>query len=183
MANCTPFPYVSTALGAGVALLELIQMVGKSSDDLIYLAESVVTIMTLLRDEMEAHPTTESRNFRRVCTEFEVHLTQISKDLQLMSRNWSSSKFRKYLNSQNIRDRIDQFTRQVNDLRANATFIVATGARLDVASVADDVATVKVGMVDLQRKLANQRPPFDGGAPERVLHDLARYEEDSSSMP
>ncbi|KAJ7618113.1 hypothetical protein DFH06DRAFT_98599 [Mycena polygramma] len=47
--NCTPFPYVGTALSAGVALLELIQTVGKTTDDLKYLAESVVTIMKLLQ--------------------------------------------------------------------------------------------------------------------------------------
>ncbi|KAJ7026655.1 hypothetical protein C8F04DRAFT_106472 [Mycena alexandri] len=182
VADCVPFPYVRTAFGAGLALLELIQMVGKSSEDLIYLAESVVAIMTLLRDEMRSHPTIESPNFRRVCTEFEVHLTQISKDLESMSRNWSSSKFRKYLNSQNIRDRIDQFTRQVNDLRANATFVAATGGRMDLASVADDVAIVKAGILELQLNLTNQRPSPEGPAPEHVLHDLAPYEKDFHAL-
>ncbi|KAJ7175138.1 hypothetical protein C8R43DRAFT_1119154 [Mycena crocata] len=54
--DCVPVPYVKTALDFGLALLELIEAVSKSSDDLRYLAESVVTIMKLLRDEMESHP-------------------------------------------------------------------------------------------------------------------------------
>jgi hypothetical protein len=86
--NCVPFPYVNTALASGLALLELIQvrtwtdrrlprsfepqMVGKSSNDLKYLAESVVTIMRLLREEMDSHPTTLNPKFRELCGEFET---------------------------------------------------------------------------------------------------------------
>jgi hypothetical protein len=47
-------------------------MVGKSSNDLKYLAESVVTIMRLLREEMDSHPTTLNPKFRELCGEFET---------------------------------------------------------------------------------------------------------------
>ncbi|KAJ7885431.1 hypothetical protein B0H13DRAFT_1889550 [Mycena leptocephala] len=70
--NCVPFPYVNTALSSGLALLELIQNVGKSGDDLKYLAESVVTIMRLLREEMDSQPTIPDTKFREVCAEFTV---------------------------------------------------------------------------------------------------------------
>jgi hypothetical protein len=109
-----------------------------------YLAESVVTIMKLLREEMDLHPTTENTKFAQVCEEFTEygfnlpyilspltapllcrHLMQLSKDLESMSKNWSSSKFRKYLNSHNIQEEISLFTRRVSDLRANATVSAA----------------------------------------------------------
>ncbi|KAJ6575995.1 hypothetical protein DFH09DRAFT_1150165 [Mycena vulgaris] len=119
--NCIPFPYVSTALSAGVALLELIQTVGKTTDDLKYLAESVVTIMKLLRQEMDAHPANPNPKLHQVCVEFNAHLSGLSKDIGIMAKDWSSSKFKKYLKANCIRDEIAQFTRRVADLRADAT--------------------------------------------------------------
>jgi hypothetical protein len=49
------------------------------------------------------------------------HLSQLSRDLESLLKTRSSSKFKKYLDSHKIRDEIAQFTRRVNDLRANAT--------------------------------------------------------------
>ncbi|KAJ7648669.1 hypothetical protein DFH06DRAFT_1209303 [Mycena polygramma] len=173
--DCVPFPYVNTALSAGLALLELIQTVGKSDDDLKYLAESVVSIMRLLREEVDSHPN-ENISFRQVCEEFAGHLTQLSKDIELMAKNWSSSKWRKYLNSRNIRDEIEQFTRRVNDLRANATLVAATGTRMDLASVASGLTAVESRITDLQREVGSQRtlltqdPDF--------TRELARFSDD-----
>ncbi|KAJ7724386.1 hypothetical protein B0H16DRAFT_324412 [Mycena metata] len=179
VANCVPFPYVSSALGSGVALLELIQAVGKSSEDLKYLAESVVTIMKLLRDEMDSHPNTERANFRQFCLEFEAQLSQLSKDLESMSKNWSSSKFRKYLNSQNVRDRIAQLTRQVDDLRANTTLIAATGTRMDVA---DGFAAVERRISDLHREIVGNPSTSEMRSTESLRRELARYEEDFHAL-
>ncbi|KAJ7167047.1 hypothetical protein C8R46DRAFT_1095884 [Mycena filopes] len=175
VANTVPFPYVGAAFGAGVALLELIQTVGKTSEDLKYLAESVVTIMRLLKEEMESHHGTEDPRFRQVCLEFEAHLTRLSKDLEAMSKNWSSSKFRKYLNSQNVRDRIAQLTRQIDDLRANATLIAALGTRMDVA---DAFATVESKISELHREV---KPSTVSTVSTQTL-ELARYEEDFHAL-
>ncbi|KAJ7358463.1 hypothetical protein DFH08DRAFT_442679 [Mycena albidolilacea] len=133
--NCVPFPFVNTALSSGLALLELIQTVGQSGDDMKYLVESVVAIMKLLREEMDLHPTTANTKFSQVCEEFTENLMQLSKDLESMSKNWSSSKFRKYLNSYNIREEISLFTRRVSDLRANATLSAAAGTIMDLVPV------------------------------------------------
>ncbi|KAJ7358569.1 hypothetical protein DFH08DRAFT_802387 [Mycena albidolilacea] len=84
------------------------------------------------------------------------HLTQLSKDLESMSKNWSSSKFNRYLKSHNIREEIALFTRRVADLRANATLIAATGTRLDLAGVATGVAAVESRINDLQSQLVGQ---------------------------
>ncbi|KAF7355935.1 hypothetical protein MVEN_00922700 [Mycena venus] len=173
--NCVPFPYVNTALSAGLALLELIQTVEKSGDELRYFAESVVATMKLLREELDSHPTTENMKFRQVCEEFTGHLTQLSKDLESMSRNWSSSKFKKYLNSRNVQEEIALFTRRVNDLRANTTLIAATGTRMDLAEVATEVAAVKAMVSDLQRAGFDPCSPVPS---ESLKQELIRFEED-----
>ncbi|KAF8124494.1 hypothetical protein K438DRAFT_1042954 [Mycena galopus ATCC 62051] len=187
--NCVPFPYVNTALSAGLALLELIevgkrqgtrfshlssQTVKQSGDDLKYLAESVVTIMKLLREEVDSHPITENTKFHRVCEEFTGHLTQLSKDLESMSGNWSSSKFRKYLNSRNVREEIALFTRRVNDLRANTTLIAATGARMEVAAVKSMVS-------ELQRRL-DEHTSTTIGSSDSLKQELVRFEEDFHAL-
>ncbi|KAJ6457763.1 hypothetical protein C8R47DRAFT_1246957 [Mycena vitilis] len=176
--NCVPFPYVNTALSSGLALLELIQMVGKSGDDLKYLAESVVAIMKLLRDEMDAHPTLEDNKFKKLCQEFADQLTQVSKDLETISKNRSSSRFRKYFNADNVREEIGQFTRRVNDLRANATLIAATGTRMDLVGVASQMAAVDSRISELHLELAGQRTSRTVDATEGIGQELARFEDD-----
>ncbi|KAJ6506160.1 hypothetical protein C8R47DRAFT_110143 [Mycena vitilis] len=178
VANCVPFPYVNAALSAGLALLELIQTVGKSDEDLKYLAESVVAIMRVLREEVDSHPT-ENTSFRQICEEFTRHLTQLSKDLELMSRNMSSSKLKKYLNTQNIRDEITRFTKRVNDLRANATLAAATGTRMDLA---DAVTAVKARISNLQRELLDQRFPQKISSTDDLKYELARFEDDFHAL-
>ncbi|KAJ7658851.1 hypothetical protein DFH06DRAFT_444118 [Mycena polygramma] len=138
--SCVPFPYVNTALSSGLALLQLIQTVRKSGDDLKYLADSVITIMKLLREEMDAHPNVDNDNFKNLCRDFSGHLTEVSKDLEIMAKDYSSSRFRKYFNADKVRDEIGQFTRRVTDLRSNATLIAATGTRMDLIGVANKVA-------------------------------------------
>jgi hypothetical protein len=49
-------------------------MMGKSNDDLKYLAQSVVAVMKLLREEMDSHRAVENTEFRRVCLEFEMYV-------------------------------------------------------------------------------------------------------------
>ncbi|KAJ7026658.1 hypothetical protein C8F04DRAFT_106507 [Mycena alexandri] len=183
VANCVPFPYVTIALTAGLALLDLIQTVGKSSEDLRYLAESITTIMKLLREEIDAHPQTEDARFRQLCLEFESHLIQLSTDLKAMSRNWSSSKFKKYLNSHDVQERITRFTREVNDLRANATLVAVAGTRLDLQSVAHSVAAVESGISDIRREMVEQRSAlFPKNAADSLGHELAQYEEDFHAL-
>ncbi|KAJ7036399.1 hypothetical protein C8F04DRAFT_1233167, partial [Mycena alexandri] len=179
VANSVPFPYVTIALTAGLALLELIQMVGKSSEDLKYLAESVTTIMKLLREEMDSHPKAEDTRFWQLCLEFETHLTQLSTDLRSIAKNWSASKFKRYLNSHDIRDRIARFVREINDLRANATLVAATGTRLSLEGVAHSVAAVELGVSDIRRGMMEQGSSLLIKTTSDMLgRELARYEED-----
>ncbi|KAJ7495613.1 hypothetical protein FB451DRAFT_1478575 [Mycena latifolia] len=154
--NYVPFPYVNIALSAGLALLETparpkyphpVQTAGKSSDDLRYLAQSVVTIMQLLREEMDHHSTAQDTRFRQLCIELTKsntrHLAQLSKDIEALSRNRSSSKSKKYMNSQTIRDQSTDFTQRVQDTRANTTLVAAIGTRMDLVKVANGVAVVE----------------------------------------
>jgi hypothetical protein len=49
-------------------------MVGRSSDDLEYLAESVVALMKLLREEIDFHLTPPDLKFRDLCLEFDLYV-------------------------------------------------------------------------------------------------------------
>ncbi|KAJ7489664.1 hypothetical protein B0H11DRAFT_2229691 [Mycena galericulata] len=148
--NCVPFPYVNTALAGGLALLELIQTVGQTTDDLRYLADT-------------------ETNLSQVCMEFNTHLTRLSTDIEAMSKDWSSSKFKKYLKVNSVRDEITQFTRRVTDMRANATLIAATGTRMELARVASAVAEVQSSVWEIQTAM--------GSTTTNRNRDLVRFEE------
>ncbi|KAJ7881973.1 hypothetical protein B0H14DRAFT_2704108 [Mycena olivaceomarginata] len=107
---------------------------------------------------------------------------QLSKDLESMSKNWSSSKFRKYLNSHNIREEISLFTHRVSDLRANATLIAAAGTRMDLAPVVTGVAAVESKIDDLHRQLIEQRSSLVASAAESLKQELIRFEEDFHAL-
>ncbi|KAJ6461582.1 hypothetical protein C8R47DRAFT_106025 [Mycena vitilis] len=125
ISNAVPFPYVNAALVSGSALLELIQMVDKSNDDLRCLAESVLTIMRLLREETGFHPSDQNRKFRDFWRAFERDLTKLAKDLESIRKRQRASRFKKYFNARKTRDDIGHSTRQIDDLRANATVRLA----------------------------------------------------------
>ncbi|KAJ7612898.1 hypothetical protein DFH06DRAFT_147506 [Mycena polygramma] len=119
-------------------------MVDKSNEDLRYLAESVVTIMRLLHEETESHRTDQKPKYRDFCGAFERDLTRLAKDLESIRKQQYTSRFKKYFNAHNMRDESSHLTRQVDDLRANATLIAAIGTRVTVetgvAAVEDRVA-------------------------------------------
>ncbi|KAJ7446967.1 hypothetical protein FB451DRAFT_1536679 [Mycena latifolia] len=174
VANCVPFPYVNAALSAGLVLLELIQTVGKSSEDLKYLAQSVVSIMQLLREEMASHSAVQDTRFRELCTEFSMHMSQLSRDIESLSKERSSSKLKKYLGSPRMRDEITDFTRRVDDLRANTTFVAAIGTRMDLVEIANGVAAVESKISTIQQDLTSLTQTKATG----LSSELARFEED-----
>ncbi|KAF8147607.1 hypothetical protein K438DRAFT_460511 [Mycena galopus ATCC 62051] len=158
--NCVPIPYIATALSAGLALLELIQAVGKTTDDLKYLAESVVRIMKLLGEEFEAHPGTLNAQLENVCLELDRHLTRIFKDIAAMSKDWSSSKFSKYMKVNCVRNEITNLSRRVYDLRADATLQAAIGTRMDLGGLKNVVLQIQN---DVGRVSSRIMPTDPGG--------------------
>ncbi|KAJ7615636.1 hypothetical protein DFH06DRAFT_1343604 [Mycena polygramma] len=154
VSNCVPFPYVNTALSAGLMLLELIQTVGQSDEDLKYLSESVVAIMKLLREEVESHPT-ENTLFRNVCEEFTS-----SGSVQVRDR--FRTEHRQHYH----------FTRRVNDLRANATLVAATGTRMDLAGVESRISGL----------IVSQHSPKIDSEDDLTQSELARLENDFHAL-
>ncbi|KAJ7612935.1 hypothetical protein DFH06DRAFT_1484800 [Mycena polygramma] len=182
ISNAVPFPYVNAALASELALLELIQMVDKSNDDLRYLAESVLTIMRLLHEETEAHPTDQRSKFRGFCGAFERDLTRLAKDLESIRKQQCASRFKKYFNAHNMRDEISHFTRQVDDLRANATLTAAIGTRVTVetgvAAVEDRVARLEHHIKDFHAlKLADIHLEFNSARAGPFTGDPQRHDE------
>ncbi|KAJ7489657.1 hypothetical protein B0H11DRAFT_1059861 [Mycena galericulata] len=130
--------------------------------------------MKLLREEMDSHPTSAGTNLSQVCMEFNTHLIRLSTDIEAMSKDWSSSKFKKYFKVNSVRDEITQFTRRVIDMRANATLIAATGTRMDLAGVANAVAEVQSSVLEIQTAI--------GSTTTNRNRDLVRFEKDFHAL-
>ncbi|KAJ6612866.1 hypothetical protein B0H10DRAFT_2222755 [Mycena sp. CBHHK59/15] len=175
----SPLVRVCKDLASLGAVFQLIEMMAKNTEDLRYLAQSVVTIMKILREEIDSHPNAvQDPRFRHICIEFNTHLTRLSSDIQSMSKNWSSSRLKKYFKSNHIKEEIAQFTCRVNDLRANAILAASAGTRMDLADIANAVTAVHSRISDLQEEM---RMP--GTLPKvSKTKDVARFENDFHAL-
>ncbi|KAK7045120.1 hypothetical protein R3P38DRAFT_2882680 [Favolaschia claudopus] len=173
--NSAPMPYIGAPLAAGLALLELIQTVGKTNDDLKYLAESVVSLMKQLRDECDAHPTHPNPSLHHICVEFNRNLTRISQDIEEMSRDWSSSKFKRYMKVNCVREEIAQFSRRVSDMRADAALVTAIGTRMDINNLSTTVSAVRSRVEEMHEELSVLRSPVSTELEASLPADILVY--------
>ncbi|KAK7045118.1 hypothetical protein R3P38DRAFT_2882667 [Favolaschia claudopus] len=179
--NCAPLPCIGAALSAGLAFLEMIQTVGRTTDDLKYLAESVLSLMKQLQDESEVHPNDSQPRFCRVCEDFTVQLRRLSEDIEQMAKHSSSSRFKKYMHANCIQDEITRFTQRVADMRADATLVMTIGTRTDIVEIASAVSAVQANVLQIQDHLTLLNPTSSPGT-STGDEDLIRFGENFHAL-
>lgn len=68
--RAAPFPYIASAAGALVTLIECVQVVRKNNDDYHELINRIRWLMELLKEELEEHPQIINARYEQVCREF-----------------------------------------------------------------------------------------------------------------
>ncbi|KAJ7121435.1 hypothetical protein C8R44DRAFT_736234 [Mycena epipterygia] len=172
VASCAPVPYVNAALSGAWPCWNLFR---KTTDDLKYLAESVVTIMKLFREEMDAHGNPDAKS-SQICVEFNMHLSGLSKDIESIATDWSSSRFKKYLKANSMRDEITQFTRRVNEMLHSLPLSVLALTRMDLVEVKSRVSEIQKEVSAIRSVTA--RAPYNLNQQE-----LVRFAEDVLLFP
>ncbi|KAJ6564777.1 hypothetical protein B0H19DRAFT_1259189 [Mycena capillaripes] len=89
-AECLPFPYVKSAFGVILVLLETVQRMKKNRDDLKDLCESITDIAVILEDQLSSHGNTTAVKLKGLCEELESFLQPMLvavKKLQLQSES------------------------------------------------------------------------------------------------
>ncbi|KAJ7458204.1 hypothetical protein FB451DRAFT_1406509 [Mycena latifolia] len=174
VANCMPFPR-------------------ESSEDLKYLAQSVVTHAAF--EEMASHSAAQDTRFGELCLEFSTYVDVMAISENLIDKQHQAHvaaverhrvlvEGRVFIEAQEIpgsprmRDEITDFTRRVNDLRANTTLVAAIGTRMDLVAVANGVAAVesKISAIQQDSNSLTQTKAT------RLSSELARFEENLADL-
>ncbi|KAF9458461.1 hypothetical protein BDZ94DRAFT_1333105 [Collybia nuda] len=157
VSDLVPFPYIKSVFEAVITVLELVEQVDKNNEDLLVLSRSIVAVAKIIDDEIRECPATTAIRFKTTCDQFSGYLKNISSDLNTLIRKHSVWRFKRYLKAAATRDKIQSYTRQLEDLRSNLILSAATGTHLDVARVDDrilsvhqDVSHIKASIVQLE---------------------------------
>lgn len=160
-AGFAPFPYIKTTICAIVEVLQAIevyynyglhvlcllimmgttiQRVGKNNDDLKDLAQAVVDITVIIRDEVLAHGEGSGTRFKSMCEDFSRcaftnasptrhmltwycagrYLCSMTIELNEIERG-NHKRIKQYLESHSIRETINRYQKNVHEMRANFT--------------------------------------------------------------
>ncbi|KAJ6611929.1 hypothetical protein B0H10DRAFT_338669 [Mycena sp. CBHHK59/15] len=157
-AMAAPIPCLQSVFAGAMLVLDLIERVAKNETDLVYLADSVVNMTSLLTDELKPGGIGADSRFGELCADYVRYLAQIvhelNKTLAWKSKFW----FRKYLKAKSIRDNVDDFTRHLNDLRANLTLAAVVGSHFQGASTDRRVQDVQSTLTRISQNSLIQTP-------------------------
>ncbi|KAJ7614804.1 hypothetical protein FB45DRAFT_1108929 [Roridomyces roridus] len=119
-----PFPYIKSAFGAVVLLLEMVEQVRKNRRDLKDLCEDIQRVMKIIKHEVEAHGPTAATEFKGLCEEFEKCLQDIIKTVAALTEKHQGlyGHAREIFNFHNITDQISEYQTQINKFREDFVF-------------------------------------------------------------
>ncbi|TFK38197.1 hypothetical protein BDQ12DRAFT_124728 [Crucibulum laeve] len=134
--DLAPFPYIKSAAGTLLILLEPIQQLQKNRDDYKGLVQTTLEIIQLLQEEVLANPNVAavSDRFKQQCKDVDSCLCTIVNDLnKIMSQ--SSTFLKQYWSSSSTCELIAKYQNEVNQLRSNLILrnTVATRGQIEKA--------------------------------------------------
>ncbi|KAF8183091.1 hypothetical protein K438DRAFT_2165090 [Mycena galopus ATCC 62051] len=139
-------PYVQTALGAVVLLLETVEKVMKNRDDLRDLCSSVVEIILVIRGEVLAHESTINNRFVVLCEDFieVVKVLRHGLDKLQKSRQGIHGRFKEMIGATRIADEIGRYRTRMNDLRSNFMLVATLDTNFNVADVHNRLGAIPI---------------------------------------
>ncbi|KAJ7820087.1 hypothetical protein B0H14DRAFT_3472579 [Mycena olivaceomarginata] len=138
------FPYMQTALGAVVILLETVERVIKNRDDLRDLCANIIEIVLVVRGEILAHGNTLGLRFVGLCEEFVGVVKTLQHGLERLqrSRQGLRGRLKEMVGATHIADEIGRYRTRVNDLRSNFMLLATLNTNLGVADVLGRLAAI-----------------------------------------
>ncbi|KIJ45351.1 hypothetical protein M422DRAFT_778945 [Sphaerobolus stellatus SS14] len=175
--DLAPFPYLKSAGGILVMLLQPVQQMQKNQDSYEQLTDSIVEILQILVDEVIANveAAAQSPRFKETTIRVNECLQEIQNDVAKMKRK---STVMQYLSSASIRDRLDEYRSRIDRLRINFILqnTIATRLAVDLmsrspptssadATITDDAVvpgyrSFTYGDLELVKEV-DQQPQFD----------------------
>ncbi|KAK0232459.1 hypothetical protein EDD85DRAFT_848029 [Armillaria nabsnona] len=154
-----PFPYIKGLAGIAVVLLELLEKADKNDADLVYLSNSLSNTLVIVRDTVVAHGESSAQHFKEFCIEVENYLATVLNDLNSIKRFSHSRGIRRYLRTNDVRDKIDEYKQRVQDLKIDFLIRVTTETRFIASEVSghsiaieDTLRTLRLDISDIHEK-------------------------------
>ncbi|KAK0207241.1 hypothetical protein IW262DRAFT_1421088 [Armillaria fumosa] len=118
-----PIPYIKGVASLGIFILKMIDNATMNDKDIQELAERVGQTIITLNDVALTYLRTDNGDvsiLKELCANFMRCLEHIIRNLEIMqSNNASKSRIMQYLMTANVRDEINGFARQVDNLQRN----------------------------------------------------------------
>ncbi|KAJ7262958.1 hypothetical protein C8J57DRAFT_1719186 [Mycena rebaudengoi] len=118
-AELVPFPYVKGALGPVIPILEAVQKMGKNREDFTELCDSIVTIITMLKEEISRHGADAASRLTQFCDQLKSLLLEIQQGLGKFQKTGFRNRIKEFGRSTSIGDELSRYNRRVNELRLN----------------------------------------------------------------
>ncbi|SJL12538.1 uncharacterized protein ARMOST_15966 [Armillaria ostoyae] len=82
-----PFPFIKGAAQCVVLVLETFKSVSKNTKDMQELAESIITILVVVRDTVIKHGPSSAKRFQTICMEYQTCMTGLLSKLNSKRRS------------------------------------------------------------------------------------------------
>ncbi|KAJ7244007.1 hypothetical protein C8J57DRAFT_1476969 [Mycena rebaudengoi] len=128
-AELMPFPYVKGALGPLIPILEAVQKMGKNREDFTELCDSIVTITTMLQEEISRHGA-DAASVTQFCEQLQSLLLEIQQGLGKFQKKGFRTRVKEFGRSTSIGDELSRYKNRVHELRLN--FITLSVAQLNI---------------------------------------------------
>ncbi|KAJ7267066.1 hypothetical protein C8J57DRAFT_1228685 [Mycena rebaudengoi] len=118
-AELLPFPYVKGALGPMIPILEAVQKMAKNREDFTELCDSIVTIITMLKEEISRHGADAVSRLTQFCDQLKSLLLEIQQGLGKFQKKGFRNRIKEFGRSTSIGDELSRYKGRVNELRLN----------------------------------------------------------------
>ncbi|KAJ7364405.1 hypothetical protein DFH08DRAFT_1016759 [Mycena albidolilacea] len=143
-AEFIPVPYIRTACGTVVILLETVDRMKKNRNDLLDLCESIVEIVRLLQAEVSAHGNVAGTQCTWLISFAVSFLCMLQTQLERVVRNQVGfrGRLKEFLRATTIADQIEQYRNRINELRSNFLITTMIDTNLSVARIRQSMTAV-----------------------------------------
>ncbi|KAJ7243997.1 P-loop containing nucleoside triphosphate hydrolase protein [Mycena rebaudengoi] len=129
-AELMPFPYVKGALGPVIPILEAVQKMGKNREEFTELCDSIVTITTMLQEEISWHGADAASRLTQFCEQLQSLLLEIQQGLGKLQKKGFRPRIKEFVRSASIGDELKRYKSRVKELRLN--FLTLSVAQLNI---------------------------------------------------
>ncbi|KAJ7731365.1 hypothetical protein B0H16DRAFT_1583704 [Mycena metata] len=148
----TPFPYINSALGVLLALLEAVEKLNKNQEDLKELCENITEIVDILQSQISTHGNAAALKLQVQCQEFEEVLQEM---LCMVKKMQQQNQLKQFLRSSSIAGEINGYEKRIQRLLSLIQFLTGTSTNMAVMDISATTTDVGSKVDDIHAMLSS----------------------------